>query len=107
MDPDWLGASRRAAARMEEMLAGRPTIAERVLETGERGEGGDRTLEIDAAAEDIVFSELAALHEDGARFRVVSEERGEVDFGGGGTLVVVDPIDGSLNAKRGLGHHAL
>src|SRR5919201_5650220 len=30
-----------------------------------------------------------------------------VDFGGDGTMVVVDPIDGSLNAKRGLPHHCV
>src|SRR5215211_478945 len=107
MDPDWLGASRRAAEAMREMLAEHPTIAERVVETGERGEGGDRTLEIDAAAERAVFTELERLHDDGARFTVVSEERGTVDYGGEGTLVIVDPIDGSMNAKRGISHHAL
>jgi myo-inositol-1(or 4)-monophosphatase len=105
--PDWLGASRRAAAGLRTMLAERPTMAERVRETGTRGEGGDRTLEIDAAAEEIVFKELAALHDAGARFTAVSEERGTVDFGSDGTVVVVDPIDGSLNAKRGLPHHAV
>jgi myo-inositol-1(or 4)-monophosphatase len=105
--PDWLGASRRAAAGLRAMLAERPTMAERVRETGTRGEGGDRTLEIDAAAEEIVFEELAALHDAGARFTAVSEERGTVDFGSDGTVVVVDPIDGSLNAKRGLPHHAV
>jgi myo-inositol-1(or 4)-monophosphatase len=92
---------------MRDMLAGRPTIAERVIETGTRGEGGDRTLEIDRAAEEIVFTELEALARAGARFTAVSEERGTVDFGGGPTTVVVDPIDGSLNAKRGLPHHAV
>src|ERR687886_2789977 len=107
MAPDWLGASRRAAAALRSMLAERTTIAERVVETGTRGEGGDRTLEIDALAEELVFAELAELHEAGARFRVVSEERGFVDFGGDGVVVVVDPIDGSLNAKRGLPHHCL
>jgi myo-inositol-1(or 4)-monophosphatase len=107
MTPDWLGAARRAAAAMSEMLADRPTIAERVVETGERGEGGDRTLEIDAAAERAVFTELERLRDDGARFTVVSEERGEVDFGDPGVIVVVDPIDGSMNAKRGMPHHAL
>ena len=71
------------------------------------GEGGDRTLEIDAAAERAVFAELERLHDAGARFTVVSEERGTVDYGGDGTLVIVDPIDGSLNAKRGMTHHAL
>jgi len=89
------------------MLAERTTIAERVVETGTRGKGGDRTLEIDALAEEAVLVELAALHEAGARFTVVSEERGTVDFGGDGVLVVVVPIDGSLNAKRGLPHHCV
>src|SRR3712207_7022893 len=107
MTTDWLGAARRAAAAMGEMLADHPTIAERVVETGERGEGGDRTLEIDAAAERAVFTELERLHDEGARFTAISEERGTVDFGGNGTLVIVDPIDGSMNAKRGISHHAL
>ena len=107
MHPDWLGAARRAAQAMVAMLAEHPTTAERVVETGERGEGGDRTLEIDAAAERAVFAELERLHAGGARFTVVSEERGTVDYDGEGTLVIVDPIDGSLNAKRGMAHHAL
>ena len=47
------------------------------------------------------------LHAAGARFTAVSEERGIVDFGGDDVRVVIDPIDGSLNAKRGLTHHAL
>ena len=89
------------------MLADRPTIAERVMETGTRGEGGDKTLLIDEAAEDVVFAELEALYAAGARFCAISEERGVVDFGCDDLQVVIDPIDGSLNAKRGLPHHAL
>jgi myo-inositol-1(or 4)-monophosphatase len=89
------------------MLADRPTIAERVIETGTRGEGGDRTLVIDEAAEDVVFAELEALHAAGARFTAISEERGHVGFGADDLLVVIDPIDGSVNAKRGLPHFAL
>jgi myo-inositol-1(or 4)-monophosphatase len=105
--PDWLGACRRASAAIRDMLADRPTIAERVKETGTRGEGGDRTLLIDEAAEDVVFAELDKLHAAGARFTALSEERGVVDFKGNGTWVVIDPIDGSVNAKRGLPHFAL
>src|SRR3954453_16024676 len=105
--PDWLGACRRSAKAIRTMLADRPTIAERVKETGTRGEGGDRTLFIDEAAEDVVFAELERLHDEGARFTAISEERGVVDFGGNGTKVVIDPIDGSVNAKRGLPHFAL
>jgi myo-inositol-1(or 4)-monophosphatase len=107
MSPDWLGASRRAASALRTMLAERATIAERVVETGTRGEGGDRTLEIDALAEEAVLAELDGLYQAGARFTVVSEERGTVDYGGNGTVVIVDPIDGSMNAKRGISHHAL
>jgi myo-inositol-1(or 4)-monophosphatase len=104
---DWLGACRRAAEGLREVLREHPTSRERVIETGERGEGGDRTLVIDAAAEDAVFAELERLHDAGHRFTAVSEERGWVGFGGDGLLVVIDPIDGSLNAKRGLPAHAL
>ena len=105
--PDWLGAARRSASALRAMLATRTTVAERVIETGTRGQGGDRTLEIDALAEDAVLAELSLLYDAGARFTVISEERGTVDFGGDGVLVVVDPIDGSLNAKRGLPHHCV
>jgi myo-inositol-1(or 4)-monophosphatase len=104
---DWLGACRAAAQGLKEVLVEHPTSRERVVETGERGGGGDQTLVIDAAAEDAVFGELASLHDAGARFTAVSEERGYVDFGDPDVLVVVDPIDGSMNAKRGLTHHAL
>jgi myo-inositol-1(or 4)-monophosphatase len=104
---DWLGACRRSVTAIRGMLGDRPTIAERVRETGTRGEGGDRTLLIDEAAEDVVFAELDKLYAGGARFTAVSEERGVVDFGSTEVLVVIDPIDGSTNAKRGLPHYAL
>jgi len=104
---DWLRACRRAARDLEAMLAEVPTGPQRVRETGTRGEGGDRTLVIDSAAEDAVFHHLKLLYDEGARFTAVSEERGTVDFGSPDVRVVIDPIDGSLNAKRGLPHHAL
>jgi myo-inositol-1(or 4)-monophosphatase len=107
LDADWLGACRRAVVGLERILADAPTTAERAVETGTRGSGGDRTLVIDSSAESVVLSELETLHGEGFRFRAFSEERGEVDFGDGNVIVVIDPIDGSLNAKRGLPHHAL
>src|SRR4051812_9242059 len=107
LEADWLGACRTAAAALGRLLDERPTTRERVEETGERGEGGDRTLVIDQRAEDAVFAELERLHDAGVRFTAVSEERGEVDFGDPGVRVVIDPIDGSLNAKRGLPAHAI
>ncbi|HYF25665.1 MAG TPA: inositol monophosphatase family protein [Baekduia sp.] len=104
---DWLGACRAAAEGLRTVLADHPTSAERLVETGELGGGGDRTLVIDQLAEDRVFEQLERLHGRGARFTAISEERGRIDFGDDQVLVVVDPIDGSLNAKRGLTHHAL
>ena len=85
----------RGGEGLRDVLAENPTSKERVIETGETGEGGDQTLVIDAAAEDAVFAELDRLHATGARFTAVSEERGYVDFGSDDALVVIDPIDGS------------
>src|SRR4051812_10421101 len=104
---DWLGASRRAAEALHDILVDRPSTAERVRETGATGEGGDQTLIIDSDAEEAVFRELQRLHDGGARFTAMSEERGEVSFGGRDVFVIVDPIDGSMNAKRGLPHHSM
>ncbi len=107
LEADWLGACRRAGDGLREVLRASPTTAERVRETGSTGGGGDQTLLIDQAAEDAVFAELERLHGEGHRFCAVSEERGVVDFGDSAVRVVIDPIDGSTNAKRGLTHHAL
>ncbi|HZO35348.1 MAG TPA: inositol monophosphatase family protein [Solirubrobacteraceae bacterium] len=104
---DWLALCRRAGEGVRALLDSRPTSAERVLETGTTGEGGDRTLLIDEEAESIVFAELERLYAEGHRFSAISEERGAVSFGDERVRVVIDPIDGSLNAKRGLPHHAL
>ena len=81
--------------------------ARRADELG-RGAGGDTTVASDRAAEDAALAVLAALAAEGEGFAVVSEEVGERSFGGGGRWrVVIDPIDGSLNAKRGLPLYAL
>ena len=58
------------------------------------------SLVIDSLAEDVIFRELEEL---GVGLCAVSEERGEVELAGGGPAhVVIDPIDGSLNARRRL-----
>jgi myo-inositol-1(or 4)-monophosphatase len=104
---DWLGICRRIVAEQQ-------TIFDRVRGSEARtvyegvGEGGDRTLAIDRRCEDVVFAELEDLAAQGASFVAVSEERGEVGFGSGGPArVVIDPIDGSLNARRTLPAHSL
>jgi myo-inositol-1(or 4)-monophosphatase len=97
VDPEvWLGACRRAAARITQELAGMPSAVRR--ERLGAGAGGDITIRADRLAEDALLEELTAT---GAAFRLVSEEVGELPVNGGGpTVVVVDPIDGSLNAGR-------
>ncbi len=104
MSVDWLALCRSCVSDIEQALIALPTRAERepVLRAGE---GGDDTTAIDAAAEDAVVARLEAL---GADLTLVSEELGERVFGAGGpTRVVVDPIDGSINAKRGIPVFAL
>jgi myo-inositol-1(or 4)-monophosphatase len=104
---DWLGICRRSVAAQREVFAEVPMTSERTVYEGV-GEGGDRALAIDRRCEDAVFAELEQLAAQGASFVAVSEERGEVTFGdGGGTRVVIDPIDGSLNARRTLPSHSL
>jgi myo-inositol-1(or 4)-monophosphatase len=96
---DWLEFCRSAATAARDAVHAYGSTAERAVETG-RGEGGDTAYVIDRAAEDAVFGEIESL---GVPVLAVSEERGEVEVGGGGDVrVVVDPVDGSLNAKRGL-----
>ena len=107
LDADWLTACRTAAQGLREVLQEHPTSRERVIETGDRGEGGDQTLVIDQQAEDAVFAQLDAMHAAGARFTAISEERGIVGYGSPDIRVVIDPIDGSLNAKRGMRSYAL
>jgi myo-inositol-1(or 4)-monophosphatase len=106
LSADWLVACRRSVSGLRAVLDTYPTTRERARETG-RGEGGDQALIIDRAAEDAVFAQLESLREQGHRFTAISEERGEVGFGDETVRVIIDPIDGSLNAKRGLPHHAL
>ena len=92
---NWLELCRAAVADVDAVLARMPTRAEREPVVGE-GLGGDDTTAIDRAAEEVI---LARVRE--AAGAIVSEEVGRVG-GAGLPLVVVDPIDGSLNAKRGI-----
>jgi myo-inositol-1(or 4)-monophosphatase len=66
------------------------------------GAGGDRTVGVDHAAEAAVFAVLEELAQGGEEFSVLSEEVGLRRFGADLPLVLVDPVDGSLNAKQGI-----
>lgn len=63
-----------------------------------KGASGSATSKIDKFAEDAV---LACLDEEGIELNVLSEEAGFVDRGATKVLVV-DPIDGTLNCTRGI-----
>jgi fructose-1,6-bisphosphatase/inositol monophosphatase family enzyme len=104
---DWLSICRRIVDRQRVLFEETPTIDGRDRYEGV-GEGGDHTLELDRLCEDVVFEELNDLAADGTAFTAISEERGLVQFnGGGGTWVVIDPIDGSLNVRRTMPNHSL
>ena len=82
------------------MLAELPGRSDREPVVGS-GKGGDETTAIDEAAERAILAHFAGLE----GLTIVSEEAGVI--GDGETFVVIDPIDGSLNAKRGIGFFAL
>ena len=82
------------------MLAELPRRSDREPVVGD-GMGGDETTAIDAAAERVILARFERLDD----LTIVSEEVGVL--GDGATHVVIDPIDGSLNAKRGIGFFAL
>jgi myo-inositol-1(or 4)-monophosphatase len=100
---DWLAVCRDAARAVGDVLAELPTRVEREPRVGD-GEGGDETTAVDAAAEAAVVRRLEEVAEGGTGFTLVSEELGERVFGDGGDglRIVCDPIDGSMNAKRGI-----
>ncbi len=67
-----------------------------------KGAGGDKTFPVDKWAEDIVISALEKARQEGESFTLISEELGVRRFGDGNKIVLVDPIDGSNNAKTGI-----
>ena len=95
----WLRLCRAAVADVEDVLAAMPTREERERPVGQ-GKGGDTTVAVDEAAERATLA-----HFDLPDVRVVSEEIGIK--GSGSVTVLVDPIDGSQNAERGIPYFAL
>lgn len=71
------------------------------------GAGGDGTVYVDRLAEDVVLRILDEEHARGRDFFLLSEEVGERTYGAGGDLVIVDPIDGSVNAKMGIPYFSI
>jgi myo-inositol-1(or 4)-monophosphatase len=97
---EWLALCRSAVEDVRGVLAELPRRSDREPVVGS-GMGGDDTTAIDAAAERVILARFEGLDD----LTIVSEEVGIL--GDGATHVVIDPIDGSLNAKRGIGFFAL
>jgi myo-inositol-1(or 4)-monophosphatase len=85
-------AGKEAAQRLYGTASGRVALG--------RGAGGDRTLEIDRACETAMLEVLRQAAP--FPYSLVSEEAGVCGSEDAPWRLVVDPLDGSLNAKRGL-----
>lgn len=102
---DWLPIFRAIAAEVRAAVAPLAGTAAGREVVGS-GAGGDQTVYLDQVAEQIVVRHLEQAYRSGFRFRLISEELGERDFGGS-SLVLADPVDGSFNAKMGLPYYAV
>ncbi len=72
-----------------------------------RGASGDQTYLIDETAEKIIIDGLVKTIDKGNGFTLISEECGIRHYGEAGDIhILVDPIDGSNNAKRGIPYSA-
>jgi myo-inositol-1(or 4)-monophosphatase len=103
---EWLDAFRRAVEAQRRIFSEHRGVEARSEYDGV-GEGGDHTLVIDRLCEDAIFHELERLNDAGHEFTAISEERGTVAFGDSPTRLVIDPIDGSLNARRTIPFHSV
>jgi myo-inositol-1(or 4)-monophosphatase len=103
---EWLAAFRASVADQRRIFDEHRGVEARTEYEGV-GEGGDRTLVIDRLCEDAIFEQLDRLHAAGHEFTAISEERGTVAFGDSPLRVVIDPIDGSLNARRTIPFHSV
>ena len=57
---------------------------------------------VDQVAEEIVVAACERFASEGLRFRLRSEELGDRSFGADSPTLLLDPVDGSLNAMQGL-----
>jgi myo-inositol-1(or 4)-monophosphatase len=95
----WLDCAARMAAAGKVAAQGLYGTASGRVTLG-RGAGGDHTLELDRACESAIIEVLEL--EAPFPYSLVSEEVGISGPEDAPWRVVIDPLDGSLNAKRGL-----
>ena len=102
----WLDVLRSAGEALRKaipQIAGRPDASVRLR----RGAGGDQTFYIDEMAEQIVIGALEGVARQGGGFTLISEECGIREFGAQGNIrILLDPLDGSNNGKRGIPYYA-
>ena len=107
LDADWLGVCRRAVGGLAEILSTadhrRTSDRDGHARQRRRSDAGDRPQRRERRAR----TARPRCDDEGYRFTALSEERGAIDYGDQAVKVIIDPIDGSLNAKRGIPHHAL
>ena len=95
----WLDCAAHMAAAGKAAAEGLYGTASGRVSLG-RGAGGDHTLELDRACESAILGVLE--REAPSPYSLVSEEAGISGPMDAPWRVVIDPLDGSLNAKRGL-----
>ena len=105
MSTEWIDILKNAVYAAYEKVRNLLGSEEGAESSGERGAGGDISTKIDLVAEQAVVD---GLIEHNLNFHLVSEEVGNKYFGNEKNeskckdYIVMDPIDGSLNANRGI-----
>ncbi|MBI5755990.1 MAG: hypothetical protein HZA12_03615 [Nitrospirae bacterium] len=100
---DFFRSLRKSLLAAVPQIAGSADAAVRLR----RGASGDQTFFIDEMAEKIVVKAMEEIAQQGAGFTLISEECGIKRFGPEGNInILLDPLDGSNNAKRGVPYYA-
>lgn len=108
MDLDfWLNTFQELGGKIAEQMKQYVGTTDGALIIG-KGAGGDLTLKLDKIAEDIIIDKLETLHNNfDLEFILVSEELGIRKFGNDpDTHIIIDPLDGSFNARQGIPYYA-
>lgn len=96
---DWLKLFQQIANQIQREA--QPLFgSEKAAEAMGRGAGGDISKYVDTLAEDIVVETLKA---EKIQCTLITEESGKLEINGGGeSHIVLDSIDGTTNATRGI-----
>ncbi|MCK4379084.1 MAG: hypothetical protein KAW01_07050, partial [Deltaproteobacteria bacterium] len=103
----WLKTFQELGGKIAEQMKQYAGTTDGALIIG-KGAGGDMTLKLDKIAEDIILDKLETLHNNfDLGFILVSEELGIRKFGNNPTThIIIDPLDGSFNARQGIPYYA-